>query len=149
VCALERKNYCKQKSYKITKIEYRSRRGQKKNIRDLNLVVIKLMTIRVTKLPLKRELHKIKHNLLYKAWADKDLVYIVTCVTVNTDGVWIDNWGELNSYTFLTSSNYNRFTNSHTLQFSRAHIKPSLYFVSSQVLRQRLPTTDVPLRLGS
>jgi hypothetical protein len=38
------------------------------------------MTVQVTKLPVQRELLKIRHNLLFKAWTDRDLVYIVNNV---------------------------------------------------------------------
>lgn len=43
-------------------------------------------------------------------------VYVLTI-----DGVWIDGSDLLNTYRSATTSNYSRLTNSHTLQFSRAH----------------------------
>jgi hypothetical protein len=47
------------------------------NIRGLNLVVAKPMTVQVTKLPVYCKLLKIRHNLLFSAWPDRGLVYIV------------------------------------------------------------------------
>jgi hypothetical protein len=54
----------------------------------------------------------------------------------------------LNPYGSVTTSNYNMFTNSRTLQFARSHTcsQPAVY---SLVFWQRLPTADVPLPLCS
>jgi hypothetical protein len=48
-----------------------------KIIRGLNFAVAKPMTVKVTKLPVYLELLKIRHNLLFSAWPDRGLVYIV------------------------------------------------------------------------
>jgi hypothetical protein len=40
------------------------------NIRGLNLAAVKHTTVQVTTLPLKRELLKMGHDLLYSAWTD-------------------------------------------------------------------------------
>jgi hypothetical protein len=50
------------------------------NSRGLNLAAVKRTTVQVTKLPLWRKLLKLRHNLLFKAWTDRDLVYIVNNV---------------------------------------------------------------------
>jgi hypothetical protein len=50
--------------------------------------------------------------------------------------------GLLNSYRSVTTSNYNRFTNSRTSEFTRAHI----YVLSACCVFTSLPVTaDVPL----
>jgi hypothetical protein len=45
-------------------------------------------------------------------------------VIVTIDGVWIGKLDLLNSYRSVATSNYNRFTNTHTLQFTTAHTLP-------------------------
>jgi hypothetical protein len=45
------------------------------NVRGLNLVAVRRMTSKVTKLPLYPKLLFTWHNLLYQAWTERGLVY--------------------------------------------------------------------------
>jgi hypothetical protein len=47
------------------------------NVRGLNLAAVKHTTVQVTGLPLYQERLRIGHGLLYYAWTDRSLVYIV------------------------------------------------------------------------
>jgi hypothetical protein len=43
----------------------------------LNLVAVRLTAVQVTELSLCHSVEKIRHNLLYKAWTDKDALYML------------------------------------------------------------------------
>jgi hypothetical protein len=47
------------------------------NVRDLNLAVVRHMTVPVTKLVLQPELLLIGHSLLYRTWTKSGLVYVL------------------------------------------------------------------------
>jgi hypothetical protein len=47
------------------------------NMGGLKLAVVRLTAVQMTKLPLYRELRKIRHDLLYRARADSGLVYTI------------------------------------------------------------------------
>jgi hypothetical protein len=51
------------------------------NIRGLNLEAVMCMTVQVTRLSLLRKLLVIGHNLLYRAWTERGLVYNVRVYT--------------------------------------------------------------------
>jgi hypothetical protein len=47
------------------------------NIRDLNLAVVKHMTVQAINLVLQPELPLIRHNLMYRAWTKRGLIYVL------------------------------------------------------------------------
>jgi hypothetical protein len=47
------------------------------NIRNLNLAVVRHMGVPVIKLVLQPELPLIRHNLLYRAWTERGLIYVL------------------------------------------------------------------------
>jgi hypothetical protein len=57
--------------------------------------------------------------------------------------------GFIDHLQIATTSNYSAIADSHTLQFTTARTKSSQSAVSSSVVWQRHPMTDLPLTLGS
>jgi hypothetical protein len=47
------------------------------NIRDLNSAVVRRMTVQVIKIVLQPQLSLIRHNLLYLAWTQRGIVYVL------------------------------------------------------------------------
>jgi hypothetical protein len=47
------------------------------NVRDLNLAVVRHMTVQVIKLVLQPELPLLGHNLLYRAWTKRSLIFVL------------------------------------------------------------------------
>jgi hypothetical protein len=56
---------------------------------------------------------------------EMNVLHIVTCL-VTVYGVWIGNWSYWTLIQLMTTGNYGDITNSHTLQFTTAHIKSSM-----------------------